>query len=222
MQIAAAGIPVVAVGRNQSQLDAMVRSNAAIAALTADLAEPDAPDRLAAAIAERYPDTGCVINNAGVQDDVRLDDAGYTTARMQHELAVNLLAPMALTRALLPLLQRQPRAWVVNVTSGLAFAPKRTAAVYSASKAGLHLFTEALRVQMAGSSVNVVEAVMPLVDTPMTRGRGTAKMAPGEAAHVLIAALAAGRSQVYIGKARAVPFLRRWAPAALAYVIQRQ
>jgi short-subunit dehydrogenase involved in D-alanine esterification of teichoic acids len=168
---------------------------------------------------------GGLIHNAGIQCDLRLDDAACTPQALRQEVDVNLLAPMVLTRLLLSHLQARGQAgapaFVVNVTSGLAFAPKRTAAAYSATKAGLHLFSRGLRVQLAGTPVRVVEAVMPLVDTPMTAGRGQGKLPAEQAARALLDGLAAGRSTVYIGKARFVPLLHRWAPAVLDRVLQR-
>ena len=92
-----------------------------------------------------------LVNNAGIQHDLRVDDAGYSAQDMRAEVEINLLAPMALTRALLPHLQAQQRAWVVNVGSVLGSCPKRTAAVYSATKAGLDLFTQALQEDPARS-----------------------------------------------------------------------
>lgn len=91
---------------------------------------------------------------------------------------------------------------------------------YSASTAGLQLFTDALRVQTRGMSVRVVEALMPLVDTPMTHGRGRGKIAASDAAAQLIRGVALGHAEVRVGKARALPHLQRWAPSLLARLTQ--
>jgi uncharacterized oxidoreductase len=109
----------------------------------------------------------------------------------------------------------------VNVTSGLAYAPKRGAAVYASSKAGLSMFSRALRLQLIGSPVRVVDVVLPLVDTPMTAGRGRRKMSADEAARALVAGVENGRDTVCIGAARVLPWLARWAPGALQAVMQR-
>ncbi len=92
--------------------------------------------------------------------------------------------------------------------------------MYSATKAGLHLFTQALRVQLRGSSVRVVEAVVPLVDTPMTQGRGTGKMSAAQAARHIIAGIRSGQPDIWVGKARALPVLQRWAPGLLQQLMQ--
>ena len=169
LQLAQAGVPVLALGRNVQSLQALQDSSPRIATVVCDLSDvASLPDHAAQWVA-LYPDLACVIHNAGVQDIVRMDDAGYGAGQLRQEVDINLVAPMVLTQALLPHLQSKQQACVVNITSGMGFAPKRTSAVYSATKAGLHLFSEALRAQLEGSTVRVVEAVMPMVDTAMSQ-----------------------------------------------------
>ena len=172
-------------------------------------------------ILARHEQIDGLINNAAIQIDRQIDDTSYLDADIASEIEINLTAPMVLARRLLPHLQARMRAVVVNLTSGLAFAPKRSAAVYSASKAGLHLFSEGLRVQLRGSNVRVVEAVMPLVDTPMTAGRGHGKISSEDAAGAVVAGLWTGPETLYIGKARLLPPMLRLAPGIAARILQR-
>ena len=109
---------------------------------------------------------------------------------------------------------------VVFVTSGLALAPKKTAAGYGAAKAGLRTFAKALRYQLddaaraGGPRVRVVDAMLPLVDTAMTAGRATrlAKISPEQAAAEIAAGLEAGRDEIHVAKAALFARLHRWAP----------
>jgi len=220
-QLAGSGVRVIAIGRNSEALRALAAHSGLVAIYAADLSEIDGLPALAARIISEHPDVGCLINNAGIQNNLRLDDASCSVSAIRHEVDVNLVAPMVLTQGVLPHLLAMRQSLIVNVTSGLGYAPKRTAAVYSATKAGMHLFTRALRVQMEGSTVRVVEAVMPLVDTPMTTGRGRDKLSAAQAAHQLIEGLLAGKLDVHIGRARWLPWLQRWAPRVLAQVMQR-
>ena len=220
-QLRSAGVTVVAIGRSEARLATLAREVPGTHVMAGDLSRPEELPALAVRLVAAHPTVGCVINNAGMQHSVRFDDVDYTVRDIIGELATNLAAPLVLTRALLSHLQAQPSACVINVTSGLGFVPKGTAAVYSASKAGLHLFSQALRVQLATTNVRVVEAVMPLVDTPMTAGRGRRKLAPADAARQLLDGVRAGRDDVYVGPARMLPLLQRWAPGVLARVMQR-
>jgi uncharacterized oxidoreductase len=82
-------------------------------------------------------------------------------------IETNLLAPIRLTLALLPVLKRQSRATVMNVSSGLAFVPMALTATYCATKAAIHSWTQSLRYQMRGTNVRVMELIPPYVQTDL-------------------------------------------------------
>jgi uncharacterized oxidoreductase len=86
-------------------------------------------------------------------------------------VATNLLGPIRLTAALLPLLQAQPRAAIMTVSSGLAFLPMAITPTYCATKAAIHAYTEALRYQLRDTSVEVLELIPPYVQTELTGPR---------------------------------------------------
>lgn len=220
-QLARRGHKVIALGRDAARLEALSRQEPAIVPLVFDLAQTGDIDALARTLLTEHPNIGILINNAGIQHDRRLDDATYNAADIAEEIAINLTAPVTLTRALLPHLQQRSRATIVNVTSSLGLVPKRTAAIYSATKAGLRLFSDALRVQCERTGVHVLEVILPLVDTPMTAGRGTGKISADEAAAAIADAIHGNQPQLYIGKARALASLMRIAPSFAARIIQR-
>jgi uncharacterized oxidoreductase len=107
-----------------------------------------------------------------------------------------------LTQLLLPHLLARPRAAIVNVTSGLAFAPLSGAPVYCATKAALHSFTLSLRHQLAGTTVRVVEIVPPAVNTDLGGvGLHTFGAPLDDFADAVTARLAAGESEIGYGTA---------------------
>jgi short-subunit dehydrogenase involved in D-alanine esterification of teichoic acids len=75
------------------------------------------------------------------------------------------------------LLQAQPDATIVTVSSGLAFAPLKVTPSYNASKAAIHMLSESLRLQLAGTSVQVVELVPPAVRTSLLPGQEDSQVA---------------------------------------------
>jgi len=167
-----AGNRVVIAGRRLEALRAVAEANPGIGYLRLDLAEPDGIGRLAAELPGRHPGLNVVVNNAGVmrtEDLLTGDPALPEIAGMT--VAVNLLGPMRLTAALLPTLLGQPRAAIVNVTSALAFVPKALAPTYSATKAGLHAYTQSLRRQLRRTPIQVIEIIPPQVETDMLAGR---------------------------------------------------
>ncbi len=94
-----------------------------------------------------------------------LDPADLPVA--EDHVTVNLLGTIRMTYAFLPLLVGKDDAVVMNVTSSLAFVPLAGTPAYSATKAALHSFSESLRVQLADSSVQVIEVIPPGVRTTL-------------------------------------------------------
>ena len=121
------------------------------------------------AVAE-FPRLNVLVNNAGIQRrGVRLaDPAGDAEWERSHqEIAINFEAPVHLSRLFIPHLTKQKRAAIVNVTSGLGFAPLAAVPIYSATKAALHSFTLSLRNQLAETPIQVVEVIPPAVNTDL-------------------------------------------------------
>jgi uncharacterized oxidoreductase len=85
-------------------------------------------------------------------------------------IATNLLGPIRLTAALLPHLRTQTAATVMTVSSGLAFIPLTATPTYNATKAAIHSWSQSLRRQLAGTSVEVLELVPPAVATDLMPG----------------------------------------------------
>lgn len=178
-----------------------------------DLSDPDAVRRCIERVAADHPDASILINNAALQYDRALTDAAFEPERMEDEVAINLLAPALLVHGMLPTLRAHDRGAIVNVNSGLAIFPKQATALYCATKAGLHSFSQSLRYQLENSAISVHEVFLPLVDTPMTKGRGSGKISSQAAAETILAGVARGDRRIWVGKARLVPVLARLAPA---------
>jgi uncharacterized oxidoreductase len=156
-----------------------------------------------------------LIHNAGVQQMRDWTDSNATVAfDTVNEMAVNFVGPVELTRLLLPRLAREKSAQVVFVTSGLALAPKSSSPVYCASKAALRSFAKSLRaqVQQAGWPVLIQEALPPIVDTDMTRGRGKGKISAKAAATQILNGVAKGSAEIDVGATALLRFILRLSP----------
>lgn len=188
--------------------------------VVADLADPVSIPAVMARVMADHPDLSVVINNAGLQLARPLTDPALTEAEIMGELAVNLTAPALIARAVLPAMMARRAGVIVNVSSGLAVFPKERTALYCAAKAGLSSLTTSLRWQVEGQGVRVVEVVLPLVDTPMTAGRGRGKISAAQAAEAILQGLDQGRDSIRIGKARLLPIVARLAPS-LGFKIMR-
>jgi uncharacterized oxidoreductase len=221
----AAGVSrLIAVGRDRSALEGL-GGDGVVEALEADLGDRQAVRGLISAVRESAPELSLLINNAGAQrlTDFVAEEFEATQPESELEIALNLAAPIALCAGLLPVLARQPSAAIVNVTTGLVLAPKMSAPVYCATKAGLSAFTRSLRYQCeAGApNVRVIEALPPIVDTDMTRGRGRGKISAEVCAKSILEGLARGRDTIDVGKTGLLRFIMRVSPA-LGYGIMRR
>lgn len=166
----ARGARVIIAGRRREPLEAVAAANPGMAFETLDVGDPVVIRTFAARVVEAHPDLNVLINNAGVMtaEDLTAEPVDLTVA--EQTVAINLLGPIRLTAALLPHLKRATSATVVNVTSGVAFVPLTTTPAYSATKAALHSWSQSLRHQLAGTSVEVVEWAPPAVATDLVPG----------------------------------------------------
>jgi uncharacterized oxidoreductase len=194
-----AGSQVIVVGRRQQALaDARARLPG-LHTRVADVARAEERTALAGWTTGTFPALNVLVNNAGVMRFPDLTAAPGWEA-LREELAIDLEAPIHLATLLYPHLARQPRAAIVNVTSGIAFVPFPQAPIYSAAKAGLSAFTASLRAQARGSSVEVVEYAPPHVQTDLgVPGGNQAGMPLSEFMEQSLAELTAGEHVVTVG-----------------------
>ncbi|HEY9522571.1 MAG TPA: SDR family NAD(P)-dependent oxidoreductase, partial [Thermopolyspora sp.] len=169
IELAKAGAELVLHGRDAARLAELSRLTGGIM-LTGDLAGETAVERLAAAALEVHGRVDVLVNNAGVGWAGPFGDMpAEPVARM---VAVNLAAPITLTRLLLPPMLRDGRGQVMFVTSIAGRLGVAGEAVYAATKAGLDTFAESLRLELRGSGVGVGVLVPGVVDTPFFTRRG--------------------------------------------------
>lgn len=149
------GAAVLLVGRTDDALHPLVQTLGAqcdrIRAHAADLATESGR----AEVARHAAEWGCnvLVNNAGLSEFALVEQ--QTDAGLERMFAVNVLAPMQLTRALLPHLRCLPEAAVLNVGSVFGSLAYPGFAAYSASKFALRGYTEALRRELADTQVRV-------------------------------------------------------------------
>jgi uncharacterized oxidoreductase len=198
LQLAAQGHTVVAWARNRDLLIPIASERIHVAVV--DLADTAALAGHVAALLAAHPALSGVVHNAATQVEKYLVDT--TPLQVQKEIAINLTAPIVLTQLLLPHLSQQANAFVCNISSALALAAKRNSAVYCATKAGLHIFSDSLRAQLAGKGVQITEIMPPTVETCMTAHRNVPKMSATAVARLTIVAIQARKRSVLLGKGK--------------------
>jgi uncharacterized oxidoreductase len=163
----ALGNKVIITGRRQSVLEETTNANPGMAFVTLDITDAAAIEAFAHEVVELHPTLNVLINNAGISRLEDLKTNSQDTTKAEEMITTNLLGPIRLTGALLPHLQKQSRATVINVTSGLAFVPLPIGPTYSATKAALHSYTDSLRIQFKGTPVEFLEIIPPYVQTEL-------------------------------------------------------
>jgi uncharacterized oxidoreductase len=144
------GATVITSGRNAERI-AATRA-AGFEVIEADLSAQSGVDALLAAVNGRAIDI--LVNNAGAGVDHDFREPGLPDLlAMDRVIFLNLHAPVHLITGLMDGLKARPEAMIVNVTSGLAIAPRAGGPVYCATKAGLRSYTLALRAQLQDSRV---------------------------------------------------------------------
>jgi uncharacterized oxidoreductase len=161
----AEGNQVVIAGRRKNLLDETVAQYPGMKAAVLDMDSAQGIQNFAAQLKTDCASLNVVIHNAGIMREEVLTEA--KTADAEAMIATNLLGPIRLTAALLPLLLTKPQAAIMTVSSGLAFVPLALNPTYCATKAAIHSYTESLRYQLQDTSVQVLELIPPYVQTEL-------------------------------------------------------
>jgi uncharacterized oxidoreductase len=119
-------------------------------------------------VAQDYPGLNVLINNAGIMKAEEIKSPPDYLEDAEAIVTTNLLGPIRLTAALLPLLQSQPQAAILTVSSGLAFVPLAKTPTYCATKSAIHSYSVSLRHQLKGTTTEVIEIIPPYVQTHLT------------------------------------------------------
>lgn len=167
------GNTVIVCGRRENVLKELRDKHPGVITKQCDLELAPEREALYNWIAREHPDLNILVNNAGIQNWMWIDDAAFFE-KAQKEIAINIEAPVHLASLFskLPSLHT-----IMNVTSGLSFSPFAKVAVYSATKAFLHSFTLSLRYMLRNRNIDVIEIIPPALNTDLG-GKGIHNAAP--------------------------------------------
>ena len=160
---------VIICGRREDRLAQVTKKFNGIHSIKCDVANPEDRDMLFKFISDNFPDLNVLINNAGVQRDIDLTKGLEDLGSGDSEIRINLEAPVYLSAMFTSLLACNENAVIANVSSGLIFMVERASGVplYCATKAGLHAFSIAQRIQLAPLGIRVVEIIPPMVESEL-------------------------------------------------------
>lgn len=195
-----AGSQVVICGRRADKLQEAKEKYPQLHIHTCDLGQISERVALRDWVRSDFPQVNVLLNNAGIQRRVQLVNNEEDWSQAQPEIAINLEAPIHLSTLFIPHLLQQSNPAIINVTSGLAFAPAAFIPIYSATKAALHSFTLSLRHQLAQTPIEVIELVPPAVNTDLGgSGLHTFGVPVDDFADAMMTGLEAGAPEIGYG-----------------------
>ncbi|MDX6282177.1 MAG: putative oxidoreductase [Kribbellaceae bacterium] len=161
----ALGNHVIIGGRRKELLDQIATQHPGIDTVVLDV---DDPASIQSAYDEvtRFPGLNAILTMSGImRPENLLDPAHLATA--EATITTNLLGTIRTVAQFTPYLVTKQDATVLTVSSGLAFIPLAFTPAYNATKAAIHSYTQSLRIQLAGTGVQVIELIPPAVQTAL-------------------------------------------------------
>jgi uncharacterized oxidoreductase len=196
-----AGNEVIICGRREERLRELREKYPKIHTRACDLADARQRVELYEWAIGEFPSLNVLVNNAGIQRRVSLQES-EDWQDTHSEIAINFSAPVHLSRLFIPHLLKQENPAIMNVTSGLSFAPLPNVPVYCATKAALHSFTVSMRFQLEKTPVEVIEIIPPAVDTDLGgAGLHTFGVNVNEFADAIFEGLQRGEQEIAYGTA---------------------
>jgi short-subunit dehydrogenase involved in D-alanine esterification of teichoic acids len=171
LALRAKGNRVIVGGRRVELLDRIAADHPDLATVRIDTADPASIEAAASEVLAKHPDLNVLIAMAGIMRVEDWHQPGTFLASAESVVTTNVLGPIRLIAAFIEHLRAQPAATIVTVSSGLAFAPLKVTPSYNASKAAIHMLSESIRLQLADTSVKVVELEPPAVRTGLLSGQ---------------------------------------------------
>lgn len=164
-QLTEIGANVIVTGRKLDALDETKKQFPKVHTFQSDVSNPKGIEQLYKDVTQQFPDLNIIINNAGLMRLIDLQDTSLDLENINREVATNLTGTIQMVHQFLPHLLTKESAGIVNVSSGIAFMSYSSAPIYSAAKAGVRAYTQALRLQLEDTNVNVFEMIPPGVKT---------------------------------------------------------
>ena len=164
------GNTVLVCGRREDKLKEAKEKFPQLHTKVCDVTDQKGREELLRWVTGSFPELNVLVNNAGIQREVSFTDGSYNTAEVTKEVETNLLSPLHLSALFIPHLAKKPEAYIINITSGLGFAPIARMPVYCSAKAAMHSISLSMRHQLRNTSVKVFEIAPPIVDTELDQG----------------------------------------------------
>lgn len=188
-----------------------------VVAIQSDVSDLKDIEQLYEQVVKEYPQLNILINNAGIMRNLDLQDTGMDLTNITREIDTNLSGTIRMVHQFLPHLKTKEKSAIVNISSGLAFIPFPPSPVYSATKFGIHAYTQVLRLQLKDTHVKVFELAPPGTDTPLLDEfsgimDSSQNMKVDKMVRIAIQGILKDKKEIKPGMSKVLKFMSRAAP----------
>lgn len=208
------GNTVIICSRSEKKLAEARKLAPSVITCTADVSDEASCRQLAAWIKSEHPDLNVLINNAAIVHRTDFLTEKDILAQSELEMQTNFLGPVRLISHLYPVLAANPDPAIINITTGLIYAPKADYPFYNATKAALHSFTQTLRLKYKEQAPELIEVMFPVVDTPWHAAGELPRIAisPEKAIEGMMHGLQSGKPEIRVAGVKMLYALSRLMP----------
>ena len=221
------GNTVIITGRNLQRLNDVKKKFPELNIFQSDAGVPADIKSLYDKVSIQFPKLNVLINNAGIMRKLNLLDTGMDMDNINQEIAINLSGPIRMVNQFLAHLKTKKHAAIMNVSSGLAFVPFPISPIYSATKAGVHFYTQTLRIQLKNTNVVVFELMPPLTNTDLQNAfspedmKGVVSMEVDKMVQVAIKGIGNDTLEIRPGQSNMLRIMSRVAPQFILKQLSR-
>ncbi len=180
LRFQAAGNRVIAGGRRTELLEQIATEHPGVETVVIDTTDPDSITTAATDVRTRFPELNVLVTMAGIMEPEDVHTADFLSVA-ERTVTTNLLGPIRLLAAFTEALATRPHATIITVSSGLAFVPLPFTPTYNATKAAIHSLSRGIRVQLADTSIQVIELIPPAVRTTLMGQQDSERAMPLQA-----------------------------------------
>lgn len=166
-QLTEKGANIIVTGRNLDALNETKKQFPKVHTFQSDVNKPQDIEQLYKQVTTQFSELNIIINNAGIMRNLDLQDTSMDLENITREIETNLSGTIRMNHQFLPYLKTKKSSAIVNISSGLAFVPFPISPIYSATKSGIHAYSQVLRLQLKNTGVKVFEVAPPGTDTPL-------------------------------------------------------
>ena len=204
---------VIICGRSSEKLERALQQIPSLHIFQCDLSIANERTRFSEWVEQNHPQCNILINNAAMVHKTNFFSDSEIVAKAELETQTNFLAPVVLTKQLIPILIKNESPKIIYITTGLVYAPKAAYPIYCATKAALHSFVQTLRMQATEQQIDLHEVLLPAVDTPFHKGNPPKLViSTQKAVEEMLNKLEKGAKEIKVGGVKILHPLSRVAP----------